>query len=73
MARVKIVPNTARKFGEADFYRHFRITWPGGDVLDYLATRAELDQLRQRAIAQPEDIPPRPPRWRRVLDALFGP
>lgn len=72
MSRTKIVPNTERRFGEADFYRHFRLTWPGGDVLDYLATRAELEPLRQRAIKQPEDIPPRPSRWRRVLDALFG-
>ena len=74
MTRKTAVPNTARKFGEADTYLHFRLN---GE--NYLATPAELAPLRERAIAQPEDVPPPPPlpprpsRWRRVLDALFGP
>lgn len=73
-SRIRPVQNTKRRFGEADVYLHFRI----GDF-DYLALPSELAPLRERAIAQPEDVPPplplptRPPRWRRVLDALFGP
>jgi hypothetical protein len=65
MSKTKRVPNTARKFGEADYYVHFRLNGQ-----DHLALPSELERPRQRAIQQPEDIPPREPWWRRVWDAL---
>jgi hypothetical protein len=65
MSKTTHVPNTARKFGEADYYVAFRL-----NGVDYLALPSELERPRQRAIAQPEDIPPRDPWWRRVWDAL---
>jgi hypothetical protein len=65
MSKTTHVQNTARKFGEADHYLHFRL---GGE--DYLALPSELERPRARAGAQPEDIPPRAPWWRRVWHAL---
>jgi hypothetical protein len=65
MSRITRVPNTRRRFGEADHYLHFRLQ---GE--DYLALPSELERPRARAGAQPEDIPPREPWWRRVWDAL---
>lgn len=68
MSRLTEVSNTARRFGEADRYLHFRV---GGR--DALATPAELDLLFRRAERQPEDLPRLPSLWRRILDAVFAP
>jgi hypothetical protein len=65
MSKTTHVPNTARKFGEADYYVHFRLNGQ-----DHLALPSELERPRRRALAQPEDIPPREPWWRRVWHAL---
>jgi hypothetical protein len=65
MIKTTRVPNTRRKFGEADDYIHFRLNGH-----DFLALESELERPRQRAMAQPEDIPPREPWWRRVWYAL---
>jgi hypothetical protein len=66
MSMITRVDNTRRRFGEADHYLHFRV---GGE--DYLALPSELERPRARAMAQPEDIPPREPWWRRVWYALW--
>jgi hypothetical protein len=66
MSRITRVANTRRRFGEADHYLHFRV---GGE--DYLALPSELERPRARAMAQPEDIPPRARWWQRVWYALW--
>jgi hypothetical protein len=65
MSKTTRVTNTRRRFGEAADYIHFRLNGH-----DFLALESELERPRQRAVAQPEDIPPREPWWRRVWDAL---
>lgn len=55
LSRLKRVPNTHRKFGEADSYLQCTVFYEG-HATKLLMTQVEFAKLRDRAVDQPEEF-----------------
>jgi hypothetical protein len=64
---MKDVPNNDRRFGAADRYYLM-----GANGQPMLATQADIQRMRDRAEANPEDVQKRCSLPRRVWRAVFG-
>ena len=68
------VYNTARRFGEAGHYVFLWSYSPRSGKWRPLAfTSSSLAEAEALAAKHPEDTPPKPSRFWRVMQALFGP
>lgn len=73
LGRLTFLPNINRKFGSANQYAHVwvRIGY-SKDTWDLLLTQEELENARDRAKKNPEDLPARPGWLSRLLGRLLA-